>query len=124
MFLKSPAQLGDCIDSNTFTLPSHESESLTAEQSAERIASYFSQISQEFPPLDIMRLPTHVQRKLQMVSVPPVIEDYEVYKKIREAKKPKSGVPGDIPRTIVQEFAPELAQPVFRIINNIIQSGR
>ena len=34
------AQPGDCIDSNTFTLPSHERESLTDAQSAERIANY------------------------------------------------------------------------------------
>ena len=61
---------------------------------------------------------------MQIVSFPPVIDDYCVYQKIRSAKKPKSGVPGDIPRAIVQEFAPELAQPVCRIINNIIQSGR
>ena len=52
------------IDSNTFTLPSHESESLTAVQSAERIATYLSQISQEFPPLDTAHLPARVQNKL------------------------------------------------------------
>ena len=120
---KMGAQPGDCIDSNTFTLPSHESESLTAVQSAERIAGYFSQISQEFQPLDTACLPARVQSKLQAVSVPPVIDDCDVYQKIRSTKKPKSGVPGDIPRAVVQEFAAELAQPVCKIINNIVQSG-
>ena len=54
---KMGAQPGDCIDSNTFTLPAHESENLTNLQSAERIAQHFAEISQEFPPLDISRLP-------------------------------------------------------------------
>ena len=40
------------------------------------------------------------------------------------AKKPKSVVPGDLPRTVIQEFAPELATPACMIINNIVQSGQ
>ena len=120
---KMGAQPGDCIDSNVFTLPGHESESLTEQQSAERIADYFAQISQEFPPLDYNLLPPHVQTQLDSVSIPPVIDDHKVYQKIKSAKKPKSGVPGDLPRTIVQEFGPELSTPVRCIISNIIQSG-
>ena len=55
--------------------------------------------------------------------MPPTIDSHDAYIKIRAAKKPKSGVPGDLPRVIVQEFAPELATPVHSIINNITQSG-
>ena len=62
------AQPGDCIDSNTFTLPSHESEGLSNEQSAEQIANYFAHISQEFPPLDRDLLPPRVQCKLDSTS--------------------------------------------------------
>ena len=113
------AQPGDCIDSNTFTLPAHEIENLTAE----RIASHFASISQEFPPLDINSLPPHVQEKLNTDSVPPHISDYDVYCKMVSAKKPKAGVPGDIPRELVKEFAPELSAPAGRIIRNIVQSG-
>ena len=35
---KMGAQPGDCIDANTFTLPLHESESLSELQSAEKIS--------------------------------------------------------------------------------------
>ena len=72
------AQPGDCTDSNSFTLQQHESESLSSEESAERIASYFSHISQEFPPLSVQSLPPRVQSKLQGVSQPPTIE-YECH---------------------------------------------
>ena len=119
---KMGAQPGDCIDSNTFTLPSHESENLNNEQCAEQIANYFAQISQEFSPLNRNLLPPRVQCKLDSPSVPPTIYEYDTYQKIKSAKKPKSGVPGDLPRAIVQEFGPELATPVNCIINNIVQS--
>ena len=116
------AQPGDCTDSNTFTLPQYESESLSAEESAERIASYFAHISQEFPPLSVQSLPHRVQEKLQGVSKPPTISEYEAYLKIKRANKPKTGVPGDLPRAIIKEFSPELAKPLSMIINNIVHS--
>ena len=117
------AQPGDCIDSNGFTLPVHVTENLSDEQSAERIACHFAAISQEFPPLNTNSLPERVQKQLNTDKVPPLISDYDVYCKILSAKKPKSGVPGDIPRDITKEFAPELSAPVSIIIQNIVQSG-
>ena len=117
------AQPGDCIDGNVFTLPNHESENLSAEQSAERIAQHFALISQEFPPLDVQSLPARVQIKLQCVDSAPVITEYDAYKKIMGAKKPRSGVPNDLPKLITQQFAPELALPASRIINGIARTG-
>ena len=117
------AMPGDCIDANTFSLPSHERDNLSDEQCAERIAEHFALISSEFPPLDVSSLPPRVQTKLQCTDSPPVVSDYDVYRKIRAAKKPKSGVPNDLPRSIVQEFAPELSKPAARIINKICSTG-
>ena len=54
---------------------------------------------------------------------PPQLSDYDVYCKIRSAKKPKSGVPNDLPKRILQEFTPELATPVRLILQNIFKSG-
>ena len=121
---KMGAQPGDCIDANTFTLPSHESESLSESQSAEKIANYFSRISEQFPPLDRKLLPERVQKKLESESFPPKVDTLDVYRKVKAARKPKSGVPSDLPRQIVQEFAPELATPVQYIVNSIVQSGQ
>jgi hypothetical protein len=44
-----------------------------------------------------------------------------VTKKMKAAKKPMSGVPGDLASSIVKEFTNELANPVSR--NNIVQSA-
>ena len=117
------AMPGDCIDSNTFSLPSHEKDNLSEEESAERIADHFSAISCEFPPLDVASLPGRVQTKLQSTDSPPEISDFEAYRKLRAAKKPRSGVPNDLPRQIIQEFGPELAKPVGRLINRISTTG-
>ena len=120
---KMGAQPGDCSEGSSFNLPSHESENLTDEQSAERIAQHFADISQQFPPLNINLLPERVKTKLKSESTPPIIEDYEVYEKIKSAKKPHSGVPGDLPRLITKEFAPELAKPIGKIINKIVSTA-
>ena len=121
---KMGAQPGDCIDANTFTLPTHEILGLTPQQSAECIANYFASISQEFQPLDQSTLPTRVQSKISGVShSPPVMEEYEIHQAIKQAKKPKSVLPDDLPRQIVKEFAPELSTPICSLVNNILQSG-
>ena len=116
------AQPGDCTDGGTFSLPAYESESLSDQQSAEKMAEYFASISREFPPLNKTALPTRVQIKLQTSKKPPIISEYDTYRKIRAAKKPRSGVPSDLPKVITQEFSPELSLPVSRIINTMFQS--
>ena len=53
------------IDQNsTFTLPKHTDENLTPEQSAEKLVTHFSKISQEFTPIELDVLPEWVESKL------------------------------------------------------------
>ena len=120
------AQPGDCPEAETFTLSSHETEGLSAEQSAERIAAHFAAISQEFQPLKTEQLPQRVKDKIlatESENKQPPISEYDVYCKIRAAKKPNTGIPNDLPKAIIQEFSPELSTPVHRIIENIFKSG-
>ena len=118
------AQPGDCLeDTFTFTLPSHQADGLTNKQSAERIAEYFARISAEYEPLIIEKLPKRVISRLSTKSSPPVISEQACYKKIVAAKKPQSGVPGDLPREMIKEFSVELARPVKDLFNHITQSG-
>ena len=123
---KMSAQPGDLSDEGNFTLISHMEANLTTEQSIEKIAQHFSNISQEFPPLTLQSLPDDVISKIhQPVELQdlPVISDHTVYEKIKRSKKPRSSVPGDLPRRVVQEFAPELAAPASKIFRNITQTG-
>ena len=123
---KMSAQPGDQSDEGNFTLISHMEANLTNEQSIERIADHFSNISQEFPPLTVQSLPDDVKSKINQPVNPqdlPVISDHIVYEKIKQSKKPRSSVPGDLPRRLVQEFAPELAAPAGKIFRNITKTG-
>ena len=118
------AQPGDCTDSNTFSLPSHLSENLTAQDSAERIADHFSDISKTFPPLSLELIPDRVRIKLNTdTSLPPPISAEETWKIIEAAKKPRSGVPRDLPKELTKEFSVELAGPLSRIINSIAKTA-
>ena len=67
------AKPGDCSDLSTFSLPAFESENLSDEQSAERLANYFATISGEFPPLATNLLPVRVQEKLRSAGKPPMV---------------------------------------------------
>ena len=106
------AQPGDCSENDTFILPNHEIEVLSPEQSAERIAQHFAEISQQFPPLDVNLLPDRVTAKLQTVSSPPLIEDYEVYDKINLPRNPSQGYqviyPGSLRRNSHQNYQNQL----------------
>ena len=115
------AQPGDCADDGTFSLPNHQELNLSDQECAERIAAHFSAISMEFAPLSPSLLPERVKVKLDTVSNPPIISEYECYEKLRLTKKPKSVIPGDLPSTIVKEFMVELANPLSKLYNSISQ---
>jgi hypothetical protein len=120
------AQPGDNQDEGSFTLLSHLEDNLTPEESIEKIAQHFASISQEFLPLNYNLLPPDVQIKLDQQiteSELPEIQDHDVYLKIKKTKKPRSSVPGDLPRRIVQEFGPELAAPASKIFRKIVRTG-
>ena len=117
------ARPSDSDDNLSFALLDHVRRGLTSEQSAELIAKHFAAISQEFRPLCVTNLPGRVQRKLKLPGTPPTVNEYQTYRQINAAKKPRGGVPKDLPRKITQEFSPELSTPVCRIINSILDSG-
>ena len=122
---KMGAQPGECDEISSFTLPEHEN--LMNAESAELIAEHFSKISREFPPLDRETLPDRVSQKInnpERESKVPELFEHEVYMRIKQANKPKSGVPGDIPKKLVNEFRPELSVPVTKIFKSILKSAK
>ena len=95
-------------------------------QSAERLADYFSEISQEFSPICKDDFPPWIKDKLHRGITDkskPVLEEWQVFKKLQKSKKPNSLIPGDLPVKLVKEFTPELATPITRIYNRITQTA-
>ena len=116
---------GEQENTTNLKLPVHEK--MSAIEAANSIAKHFSKISMEFPPLDVQTLPDRVISKIrnpESASAIPVIEEFHVHVKIKKANKPKSGVPGDLPRKIIEEFGPELSSPMCTIFNQIVQSSK
>ena len=74
---------------------------------------HFSEISNSFPPFSLQLLPEHVQTELNSYDGdPPVVTADETWRTIRAAKKPHSGVPGELPMEIIIENSVELATPL------------
>ena len=109
---------------NTFTLPGHIDNNLSAHQSAEIIADHFAAISQNYDPICVSNFPPKMREALGKpdVSIVPYLEEYKVFEKINKSKKPNSSVPGDLPKKIVQEFSCELSTPVTVIYNSILRT--
>ena len=90
-----------------FILPNHADNHLSEEESAEKIADYFSSISQEFEPLDFDKLSPSIKKSLEAAKDAPDIpklEAFDVYQKILKAKKPNSVIVGDVPKKILKLF--------------------
>ena len=116
-------RLGSHSDDNIDDLSLSGHESLSADESAERIAEYFSEISGGLPKLSVDSLSLQVKDKLSNPGCAPEVSEFDVYNKIKQAKKPKSGTKSDLPRNIINEFKVEIATPLTKIINNIFSSG-
>ena len=117
---------GENKKSDNFTPHGHVEENVSPLQSAERLADYFSKISQEFQPICTEKFPPWIKDKLKEginYSEKPILEEYEVFDKLSKANKPNSTVPGDLPVKLVKEFLPELAVPITRIYNKITQTA-
>ena len=71
-----------------FTLPNYDAQNLSNLQSAEKLATYFSSISQEFSPINIEDSSPKVKMLLKDAEKQkkPVLEPNEVYHRINRSK--------------------------------------
>ena len=82
---------------------------------ATEVAEFFNTISSEFEPLQTGQIPFTYHREL------PSLSESEVEKMIKDARKPKSMVEGDIFPNLVNLCAAKLRTPVTDIFNTIIR---
>ena len=110
--------------SGSFILPSHIRANMSAEESCESIVNYFSKISKEYTPIeeDQSSQWMEAQKKLDQGPCSHIdIQEHNIYYNMKTSKKTDS-VPGDIPKTILQEFLPELASPITAILREAVAS--
>ena len=97
---------------------------LTPPQCVEEMANFFANISQEFEPINIMNFPPNL--KSFIMSPPlealPVLNEYEVYLKIKNTRKPSSFVKGEVHPKLMTRFDVEFSAPATQIFNSIINT--
>ena len=98
--------------SSTLQLPIHLVRNVTAKESAEEIANYFSKISQRLTPIEDDVLPEFIATRLENDNCEhPSIREGETLERMKKSKKTDS-IPGDIPASIMKELLPEFALPI------------
>jgi hypothetical protein len=117
---------GDSWKRPELTLPAYIEANLTPQQSANKLADYFSTISQTVEPLDESQFPPALREALaegRASNNKPILTQHEVYCKFLRVTKPKSSVEGDIPKVLLGRYAYQYAQPATKIFNNIIKTS-
>ena len=91
-------------------------QGLDDQQAAEKVAESFSQVSQEYFPLDISKLPSYLpsQKPLQ-------VNDADVAQRIFQLRNRKSTQPIDLPSKVRKQFPYELSKPLTDIINSCLE---
>lgn len=92
---------------------------LTDSELAEELNNFFLSVNADIPALDLCYLPSF----LPATEPLPIIQPYEVCKKIAMLNSCKATGPDKIPSRILNEFAFELAEPVTHIFNVSLSSG-
>ena len=87
---------------------------------AERIAQHYANVSSEYQALGNEDIPRSLYSTQEL---PPFIEAYEMYDRIKGMSSKKATVKDDIPMTIIKEFAAELSEPLAHILNFGLSNG-
>ena len=119
-------QPGQSWNNPQVSIQTYVEEGLSHKQAANRLANYFSAISQTVDPLDESQFPPALRLALQegrVSNAKPELTQHQVYCKILRVTKPKSSVPGDVPRILLTRYAFQYAKPATKIYNKIIQSS-
>ena len=109
-----------------FIIPAYVEAGLTPQQSVNRLADYFTAISQTVQPLDVKRFHPALQLAIQngiCDKNKPILSHHDVYRKLIKIKKPNSRVEGDISQKLIKEFPYLWAGPATTIFNRIIQTS-
>ena len=91
--------------------------SLTDSEIAEELATYFIRITDDFTPLDPAIRPSTTSTPYQM------IKPHEVSGRIRQSKRVKSAVEGDVLPSLTNLYADIIAIPATRIFNYALTYG-
>ena len=117
---------GDTGRRKEVVVPSYVDQRLSPLEAADRLATYFAQVSQSVEPLDESKFYPALRLALEEgrnSRSKPVLTQHQVYRKMLVVTKPHSSVPGDIARPVIKRYPYLFANPVAKIFNKTIQSS-
>ena len=86
-------------------LSSYHERGLTSQQSAERLANHFSNISRTVEPLNIDLFHPALRQTLEdgrTSKEKPVFAQDQIYRKMKQVTNPMSSVNGDVPMPVIK----------------------
>ena len=86
------------------------------EQSAEKVAEHFSQISKEYSPLNTSELPAYLPAPEVLV-----VNQCDVEDRLFKLRNRKSTQPTDLPSKVRKMLSSELSKPITNIINSCLK---
>ena len=111
-------KIGAANDNNIGEIKVDSLSGLSNKESAQQIAENFASISKEYSPIDSEKLPAYLPAKM-----PPQVEEFDVYSRLRSIKKSKSTLPIDLSDELRKECAAHLAVPLTMILNNCLKNS-
>ena len=91
---------------------------LSDSESAEKVAQHFSQISNEYQPLDTLQLPSYLPACGVLT-----VDQKTVIDRLLKLKIRKSTQPCDLPSRVRKQFAVQLSVPLTDIINSCLENN-
>ena len=117
-WFKMAKKIGAISESESDEIKVESLSELSNRQCAQEIAQHFAAISNQYSPINPVELPAYLPAPL-----PPQVEEYDVYLRIKKLRKTKTTLPIDIPAKLRHECSPYLAAPVSIIINSSLSQS-
>ena len=117
-WFKMAKKIGAVNESESGDVQVESLAGLTNSESAQRIAEHYATISNEYKPINNEHLPSFLPAPL-----PPTVDEYDVYLRIKKLNKTKTTLPIDIPPKLRHECSAHLAAPVSIIINSSLSQS-
>ena len=111
--------LGRTSSQSCFTLERH-GVALSGGELAESLNQYFATVAADIPPLDTSCHPSFLPSAEEV----PIVHSHVVCKKHLHVKTNKALGRDSIPPRIIKEFAYEMTEPVTKIFNTSLSTGK
>ena len=117
---------GESWNRQEVSLSSYVELNFSPHEAANKLADYFSAISQTVEHLDRSKFSPSLKLALEQSEavLKPNLSQHQVYRKIMKVSKLNSSIHCDVPIPLLKNFPFLYAAPVTKILNTMVQTGK